>query len=63
MRVLIVDDEPLVRLIIREVLAGLATAIDECADGDARLRVQPREVLEEEAVARHRVGHARACED
>jgi len=37
MRVLIVDDEPLVRLIIREVLAGLATEIDECADGDEAL--------------------------
>ena len=34
MRVLIVDDEPLVRRIIREVLAGLATEIEECADGD-----------------------------
>jgi len=34
MRVLIVDDNEHVRRTIRAVLAGLATEIDECADGD-----------------------------
>ena len=34
MRVLIVDDDPLVRRFIRELLLDLATEIDECADGD-----------------------------
>lgn len=34
MRILIVDDNALVRRTIRVVLAGVATEIDECADGD-----------------------------
>ena len=34
MRILIVDDNAYVRRTIRVVLAGLATEIDECADGD-----------------------------
>ena len=34
MTVLIVDDSPQVRALIRTVLAGLADDVDECADGD-----------------------------
>ena len=34
MRVLIVDDNEFVRKTIRHVLAGVATEVDECTDGD-----------------------------